>query len=202
MGLIVRMILLSVALLTAGVVNAAIYQCADASGKKVFQDTPCSAGQKPLEIPGSSSSSPKTPEAKTPAATTPEAALAKGDGEIVEGRWEITTQKFEGNPLQPAGSAEKSTECIGPGWLQRQARVTKDISALGGSTCKETSGELTATRWRTSVSCDSKESTTKIEQEFVFTGKSMRGESDANGMAGGKQFREVHRVTGRWLGPC
>lgn len=194
--------LLCVALLTAGVANAAVYQCADASGRKVFQDTPCSAGQKPLEIPGSSSSPTKPPQAKTPATTTPEAALAKGDSEIVEGRWEISTQKLTGNPLQPDGPAETSKECIGPGWLKRQASLTKDISALGGSTCKETSGELTATRWRTSVSCDSKEATTTIEQEFVFSGKSMRGESDARGVAGGKEYREVHRVTGRWLGPC
>ena len=202
MSLIVRVILISVALLTTSVVNAAVYQCADASGRKVFQDTPCSAGQKPLEIPGSSSSPTPTPQAKTQATTTPEAAPAKGDSEIVEGRWEISTQKFTGNPLQPAGSAQTSTECIGPDWLKRQAGLTKDISALGGSTCKETSGELTATRWRTSVSCNSKEATTKIEQEFVFSGKSMRGESDASGVAGGKEYREVHRVTGRWLGPC
>jgi hypothetical protein len=52
MDLVARGILLSVSLLTASVVNAAIYQCADGSGKKVFQDTPCSAAQKPIEVQG------------------------------------------------------------------------------------------------------------------------------------------------------
>ena len=191
--MIVRGILLSVALLAGGVVNAAIYQCSDASGKKVFQDTPCSAGQKPLEIPGSSGSRTTASESKTSAAAA---------GEIMEGRWEITTQKFVGSPLQPEGSAETAKQCIGPGWLQQQARVTKDVSAIGGSTCKEVRSELTATRWQASVSCPSKEGTMTIEQEFVFSGKSMRGESDASGLSGGKEWHEVHRVTGRWLGPC
>ena len=203
MDLIVRGILLCVALLAAGVANAAIYQCPDASGRKVFQDTPCSAGQKPLEIPGSSNSRPTAPETKTSATKPSETSAPAGAGEIVEGRWEITTQKFSGSPLQPEGAAETSKQCIGPGWLKQQARLTKDVSALGGSSCKEVRSELTQTRWQASVSCNSKEGTSTIEQEFVFSSKSMRGEADASGVAaGGKEWREVHRVTGRWLGPC
>jgi hypothetical protein len=121
----------------------------------------------------------------------PETPAAAGAGEIVEG------------PLQPEGAAETSKQCIGPGWLKQQARLTKDVSALGGSSCKEVRSGLTQTRWQASVSCNSKEGTSTIEQEFVFSGKSMRGEADASGMAaGGKEWREVHRVTGRWLGPC
>jgi hypothetical protein len=203
MHLAVRGILLSVSLLTASVANAAIYQCTDSNGGKLFQDTPCSAGQKPIEVRSGSSSPTKTRETKTPEARA--SSPSAGASELVEGRWEITTQKLTGDSLQPEGPPQKAKECISRGWLQRQASSMKNMSALGGGDCKEISSELTDTRWRASVQCDSKEGTLTIEQEFVFEGKSMRGESRARSTSSGKEARETHevrRVTGQWLGPC
>jgi Domain of unknown function (DUF4124)/Protein of unknown function (DUF3617) len=190
---VLRIILLSVAALCVGVVDAAIYQCTDKDGKKVFQDTPCSPEQKPLTTE-------KRPETTL---KTPDPSQAEAGAELLEGRWEITSQKLVGDPLQPEGTPQISKECIRNGWLQEQARMHRQMSnAFGGNSCKEISSEITNTIWRASVRCESKEGLMQIEQEIVFSGTSMRGETTATGTVNGKEGREVHRLAGKWLGPC
>lgn len=193
MHLVIRAMFLSVALLSIDVVDAATYQCADSSGRRLYQDTPCSPGQKPSV----------DEEASDTSLTTTKTPQVSAGGKLLEGRWEITNQKLVGIPLKPQGAPRITKQCIRAGWLREQAKLNKQMSgAFGDNSCKEVRSELTDTIWRASFRCESKEGLMKIEHEIVFSDKSMKGKADATGTVDGKEGREVHRLEGKWLEPC